>query len=64
MIGGTEALREMEFLKHIFGPDFTPELYRMILFGLAMVVVMLFKPRGFVGSRADGLPQGTQGRLG
>ena len=51
MIGGTEALREMEFLKHIFGPDFTPELYRMILFGLAMVVVMLFKPRGFVGSR-------------
>lgn len=51
MIGGTELLREMEFLKHIFGPDFTPELYRMLLFGLAMVVVMLFKPRGFVGSR-------------
>lgn len=51
MIGGTEALREMEFLKHIFGDDFTPELYRMLLFGLAMVVVMLFKPRGFVGSR-------------
>jgi branched-chain amino acid transport system permease protein len=51
MIGGTEALREMEFLKHVFGPDFTPELYRMLLFGLAMVVVMLFKPRGFVGSR-------------
>ncbi len=51
MIGGTEALREMEFLKHIFGEDFTPELYRMLLFGLAMVVVMLFKPRGFVGSR-------------
>jgi len=51
MIGGTELLREMEFLKHIFGPDFTPELYRMLLFGIAMVVVMLFKPRGFVGSR-------------
>ncbi|UJW74494.1 high-affinity branched-chain amino acid ABC transporter permease LivM [Rhizobium sp. SL42] len=51
MIGGTEALREMEFLKHVFGDDFTPELYRMLLFGLAMVVVMLFKPRGFVGSR-------------
>ncbi len=51
MIGGTEALREMEFLKLIFGPDFTPELYRMLLFGLAMVVVMLIKPRGFVGSR-------------
>ncbi|PSJ59263.1 high-affinity branched-chain amino acid ABC transporter permease LivM [Pseudaminobacter soli (ex Li et al. 2025)] len=51
MIGGTEMLREMEFLKYIFGPDFTPELYRMLLFGLAMVLVMLWKPRGFVGSR-------------
>ncbi|WP_160010369.1 high-affinity branched-chain amino acid ABC transporter permease LivM [Rhizobium sp. 18055] len=51
MIGGTELLREMDFLKAIFGPDFTPELYRMLLFGLAMVVVMLIKPRGFVGSR-------------
>ncbi|MCJ7994222.1 high-affinity branched-chain amino acid ABC transporter permease LivM [Rhizobium cremeum] len=51
MVGGTELLREMEFLKHVFGPDFTPELYRMLLFGLAMIVVMLFKPRGFVGSR-------------
>ncbi|MGK9051880.1 high-affinity branched-chain amino acid ABC transporter permease LivM [Neorhizobium petrolearium] len=51
MVGGTELLREMEFLKLVFGPDFTPELYRMLLFGLAMIVVMLFKPRGFVGSR-------------
>ncbi len=52
MVGGTELLREMNFLKVVFGPDFTPELYRMLIFGLAMVVVMLFKPRGFVGSRA------------
>ena len=51
MVGGTELLREMAFLKMFFGPDFTPELYRMLLFGLAMVVVMLIKPRGFVGSR-------------
>ena len=51
MIGGTEMLREMEFLKQIFGPDFTPELYRMLIFGLAMVVVMVWKPRGFVGWR-------------
>lgn len=51
MIGGTELLRELQFLKVVFGPDFTPELYRMLLFGLAMVVVMLWKPRGFVGSR-------------
>ena len=51
MVGGTELLREMQFLKAVFGPDFTPELYRMLLFGLAMIIVMLFKPRGFVGSR-------------
>ncbi len=51
MIGGTELLREMDFLKQIFGPDFTPELYRMLIFGLAMIVVMVWKPRGFVGSR-------------
>jgi branched-chain amino acid transport system permease protein len=51
MIGGTELLRELNFLKLLFGPDFTPELYRMLLFGLAMVVVMLWKPRGFVGTR-------------
>ncbi|MET0748546.1 MAG: high-affinity branched-chain amino acid ABC transporter permease LivM [Rhizobium sp.] len=51
MVGGTEILRDLDFLKVVFGPDFTPELYRMLLFGLAMVIVMLFKPRGFVGSR-------------
>ena len=51
MIGGTEMLREMDFLKQVFGPDFTPELYRMLIFGLAMIVVMVWKPRGFVGSR-------------
>jgi len=51
MIGGTEILREMQFLKVVFGEGFTPELYRMLLFGCAMVIVMLWKPRGFVGSR-------------
>ncbi|WP_337183939.1 high-affinity branched-chain amino acid ABC transporter permease LivM [Shinella sp.] len=51
MVGGTELLREMQFLKQIFGPDFTPELYRMLIFGVAMVTVMVWKPRGFVGSR-------------
>ncbi|WP_034815175.1 high-affinity branched-chain amino acid ABC transporter permease LivM [Ensifer sp. BR816] len=51
MIGGTEILRELTFLKVIFGESFTPELYRMLIFGLAMVIVMVLKPRGFVGSR-------------
>lgn len=51
MVGGTELLREMDFLKHVFGPDFTPELYRMLIFGLAMIIMMLVRPRGFVGTR-------------
>ena len=52
MIGGIEILRELTFLKLIFGQNFTPELYRMLIFGLAMVVVMVWKPRGFVGTRS------------
>ncbi len=51
LIGGTELLRQLDFLKQIFGNDFTPELYRMLIFGVAMVLVMLYKPRGFVGTR-------------
>ena len=37
MIGGTEMLRELDFLKQIFGPTFDPTQYRMLLVGLAMV---------------------------
>jgi len=51
MIGGTEIMRELDFLKAVFGSQFDPTQYRMLLFGLAMVVVMVWKPRGFVGSR-------------
>ncbi len=58
MIGGIGTARaRWSFLKPIFGQNFTPELYRMLIFGLAMVVVMVWKPRGFVGQpRADRLP--------
>ena len=51
MIGGTELLRELEWMKLIFGPTFDPTQYRMLLFGLAMVAIMIWKPRGFVGTR-------------
>jgi branched-chain amino acid transport system permease protein len=51
MIGGTEALRELDWLKRVFGPDFEPTQYRMLLFGLAMVVVMIWKPRGLISTR-------------
>jgi branched-chain amino acid transport system permease protein len=52
MVGGTEILRELAFLKQIFGQDFDPALYRMLLFGLAMVVMMIWRPRGLISSRA------------
>jgi branched-chain amino acid transport system permease protein len=51
MIGGTEILRELDWLKEVFGPDFEPTQYRMLLFGLAMVLVMIWKPRGLISFR-------------
>ncbi|SKC07691.1 branched-chain amino acid transport system permease protein [Bosea thiooxidans] len=51
MIGGTELLRELDFLKQVFGPDFDPTKYRMLIFGFAMVVIMIWKPRGLISVR-------------
>jgi branched-chain amino acid transport system permease protein len=51
MIGGTEILRQLTFLKHIFGPTFDPTQYRMLLFGLAMVLIMIWRPRGLIATR-------------
>ncbi len=55
MIGGTEILRELDFLKDIFGPDFDPTQYRMLLFGFAMVSIMVWRPRGLIATRAPSL---------
>jgi branched-chain amino acid transport system permease protein len=51
MIGGTEILRELDWLKRVFGPEFEPTHYRMLLFGLAMVLLMIWKPRGLISFR-------------
>ncbi len=51
MIGGTEILREMDVLKSVFGPAFDPGQYRMLIFGIAMVSIMVWRPRGFVKMR-------------
>ena len=51
MIGGTELLRELEWMKQIFGNDFDPTKYRMLIFGFAMVVIMIWKPRGLISTR-------------
>ena len=38
-------------MKHVFGADFDPTQYRMLLFGLAMVVIMIWRPRGLIANR-------------
>src|SRR3974390_3435505 len=52
MIGGTEIMRELDFLRRIFGPTFDPTQYRMLLFGFAMVLIMIWRPRGLITTRA------------
>jgi len=51
LIGGTELLRELEWTKQIFGQDFDPAQYRSLIFGAAMVIMMIWKPRGIVSTR-------------
>ena len=51
VIGGTELLRELDWLKYIFGPAFDPAQYRMLIFGVAMVAMMVWKPRGLISAR-------------
>jgi branched-chain amino acid transport system permease protein len=58
MVGGFEALRHTEGLQAVFGEDFDPALYRMLLFGIAMVGIMVWRPRGLVSSRAPTISLG------
>jgi branched-chain amino acid transport system permease protein len=51
MIGGFEAFRNLDFLRAVFGNEFDPAQYRMIVFGLAMVSIMIWRPRGLVTRR-------------
>jgi branched-chain amino acid transport system permease protein len=51
MVGGTEIMRELDFLKAVFGNSFDPSHYRMLIFGLAMVLIMIWKPRGLISTR-------------
>ena len=55
MIGGTELLRELDFLKQIFGPNFDPVQYRMLIFGAGMVLMMILKPRGIISTRTPSI---------
>jgi branched-chain amino acid transport system permease protein len=42
----------------VFGPEFDPTKYRMLLFGLAMVIMMVWKPRGLISTRAPSISLG------
>ena len=55
MIGGTEIMRELDFLKQIFGEAFDPTQYRMLIFGFAMVLIMIWRPRGLIATREPSL---------
>ena len=62
MIGGTEIMRDLDLLKAMFGSDFDPTQYRMLLFGFAMVLIMIWKPRGLISTREPSVvAQGAQG---
>jgi len=60
MIGGTELLRELDFLKRIFGDGFDPAQYRMLIFGLSMVAMMIWRPRGIVSTRTPTIARGER----
>ncbi len=60
IIGGSEILRELDFLKRIFGEDFDPTQYRMLIVGIAMVAMMNWRPRGLVATRAPTIALGSR----
>ncbi|MBU2534064.1 MAG: high-affinity branched-chain amino acid ABC transporter permease LivM [Alphaproteobacteria bacterium] len=55
LIGGLEYLRDVTFLKVIFGEDFDPKQWRMVIFGFLMVTVMVWRPRGLISGRTPSI---------
>jgi branched-chain amino acid transport system permease protein len=51
LIGGLEWLRDTDWLKLVFGENFDPVDYRLLIFGLLMIAIMVWRPRGLVSSR-------------
>ena len=50
MVGGIELFRDLQ-------------IYRMLVFGLAMVAMMIWRPRGFVGSRTPSITLGGRSAI-
>jgi branched-chain amino acid transport system permease protein len=51
LVGGPEMLRNLTFLKAVFGEGFDPNEYRLLLFGVGMVAMMVWRPRGLISER-------------
>ncbi|WP_210335236.1 high-affinity branched-chain amino acid ABC transporter permease LivM [Microvirga sp.] len=51
LVGGPEVLRNLTFLQSIFGAGFDPNEYRLLLFGVGMVAMMVWRPRGLISER-------------
>lgn len=51
IMGSFEIFREMDFLKAVLPTGTEPIQFRMLAVGLAMVLMMRFRPRGFVTKR-------------
>ncbi|SMD03106.1 amino acid/amide ABC transporter membrane protein 2, HAAT family [Fulvimarina manganoxydans] len=64
MIGGIELLRNLTALQAVFGSGFDPTEYRMLIFGLAMVVIMVWKPRGLVSTRTPSVIYKERKKIG
>ncbi len=60
MVGGPEMLRNLGFLKAVFGEGFDPNEYRLLLFGLAMVAMMVWRPRGLISERLPSVSLGKR----
>jgi branched-chain amino acid transport system permease protein len=51
IMGSFEVFREMDFMKAVLPAGTEPIQFRMLAVGLAMVLMMRFRPRGFVTKR-------------
>jgi branched-chain amino acid transport system permease protein len=51
LVGGPEILRNLTFLQSVFGSGFDPNEYRLLLFGMGMVAMMVWRPRGLISER-------------
>ena len=51
IMGGFDLFRSMDFLKTVLPNGTEPIQFRMLAVGLAMVLMMRFRPRGFVTKR-------------